>query len=118
MTRAELLAAIEALQATSSAVSATQAGFHISARARTEQAYRRVSERLAALHAIDRAIQQVSAPATIAEIVLAHLGRLIPFQRGAVLLYESESAGALLASVGGLVARRLCATTCRLCSRT
>ena len=63
----------------------------ITERKRAEKMLQRYNQRLMILHEIDRNIIMARSPEIIADIVLAHIRRLIPCWRASVLLYEPDT---------------------------
>ncbi len=62
----------------------------ITERKRAEEELQRLAGRLETLHAIDRAILDAESPEEIARAVLGNVRRLVPCQRGRVVLYDLE----------------------------
>ena len=54
-------------------------------------ALRRYAQRLEDLHGIDLAIVMAQTPESIVEVVLSHLGQLVPCQRAGILTFDSTS---------------------------
>jgi PAS domain S-box-containing protein len=78
----------------------------VTERKRAEGALQRYADRLAMLHATDRAILAAGSPVQIAEAALERLRRIVPMWQGSIIIFDHQTHEELVFAATGAISER------------